>query len=76
MSLLLKRPYFLRLSRIAPAHRITIVVGSGVIFEKVQEDTSFEIRKAKSLTDTKPPTGTELRILREHVDPNRYVIVR
>ena len=48
----------------------------GVTFEKVQENTSFEIRKAESITDTKPPTEAELCILREQVDPDHYVIGR
>ncbi|MBN1292196.1 MAG: 3-oxoacid CoA-transferase [Candidatus Latescibacteria bacterium] len=49
---------------------------SGVTFEKVQENTEFELLKSPEITDTEPPQDEELRILREEVDPFRYVIGR
>ncbi|RZN70550.1 MAG: 3-oxoacid CoA-transferase, partial [Candidatus Methanolliviera hydrocarbonicum] len=36
----------------------------------------FELLKAPKIADTKPPTDKELRILREEVDPYRYIIGR
>ncbi|MRR36419.1 3-oxoacid CoA-transferase, partial [bacterium] len=32
--------------------------------------------KAQQITETEPPTEAELKILREEVDPNRYIIGR
>ena len=48
----------------------------GVTFEQAQENTEFELLKAPRITQTKAPTSEELRILREEVDPLRYVIGR
>jgi glutaconate CoA-transferase subunit B len=48
----------------------------GVTFETVQENTGFELLKAPTIGQTEPPRGEELRILREEVDPYRYVIGR
>jgi len=48
----------------------------GVTFAQVQENTGFELLKAPHITQTKPPRPEELRILREEVDPLRYVIGR
>ena len=42
----------------------------------VQENCGFELLWADRLSDTKPPTSDELRILREEVDPNGYIIGR
>jgi len=42
----------------------------------VKENTSFELLAGPSLQQTEPPTGRELKILREEVDPFRYVIGR
>ena len=47
-----------------------------VTFEQVQENTSFEILRAAEVGETEPPREEELRILREEVDPFRYVIGR
>ncbi len=41
----------------------------GVTSDQVQENTGFELLKAPDLKETKPPTETEIRILREKVDP-------
>ena len=48
----------------------------GVTFEQVQEQTGFELPKASQVGETKPPQEEELIILREEVDPYRYVIGR
>ena len=48
----------------------------GVTFEQVQESTGFEMLRADDVTETEPPRDEELRILREVVDPYRYVIGR
>jgi len=48
----------------------------GVTFERVQENTEFELMKAPRITETEPPSEEELRILREQVDPYRYIIGR
>lgn len=48
----------------------------GVTFEDVQEDAGFQLLKAASVEQTEPPRGDELRILREEVDPYRYIIGR
>ena len=45
-------------------------------FEDVQSKTGFELLKAPHLIETPEPTTEELRILREEVDPNRYIIGR
>ena len=51
-------------------------VHPGVSYEQVQENTGFEIPKALSMGQTAPPDETELRILREEIDPYRYIIGR
>jgi len=48
----------------------------GVTFGDVQANTGFELLKAPEIGDTEPPGPEELRILREEVDPFRYVIGR
>ena len=48
----------------------------GVTFATVQENTGFELLKAPTIEQTEPPREEELRILREEVDPYRYVIGR
>ncbi len=42
--------------------------------EDVQKNCGFELLKADKIIETAPPTAEELRILREEVDPERYVI--
>ncbi len=53
-----------------------ISVNPGYSFKDVQENCGFELLQANKLADTKPPTDEELRILREEVDPYRYIIGR
>ncbi len=48
----------------------------GVTREQVQENTGFELLWAEDLQVTEEPTDEELRILREEVDPHRYIIGR
>ena len=48
----------------------------GITFGKVQENTGFELGKVKTIAQTEPPRENELKILREQVDPNGYVIGR
>ena len=48
----------------------------GVSFETVQENTGFPLLRAETVTVTEPPTPRELAILREQVDPYRYVLGR
>jgi len=45
-------------------------VNPGVTVEKVIENTGFELLLAGHITENEPPTAEELRILREHVDPD------
>lgn len=42
----------------------------------VQENCGFELLWADDLAETAAPTAEELRILREEIDPYRYVIGR
>lgn len=48
----------------------------GVSIERVREATGFELSFRDPLTTTTPPSESELRILREEVDPFRYIIGR
>jgi glutaconate CoA-transferase subunit B len=48
----------------------------GVTLERVRENTGFELTAAEPLGTTAPPTAEQLRILREEVDPHRYLIGR
>jgi glutaconate CoA-transferase subunit B len=48
----------------------------GITMEQVQANTGFAIEASGTLTQTEAPTANELRILREEVDPLRYIIGR
>lgn len=48
----------------------------GVSMEQVCENTGFPIDARASVTVTTPPSDNELDILREEVDPHRYIIGR
>jgi len=48
----------------------------GVRLQQVQEATGFSLTALNPLTTTLPPTDLELQILRQEVDPHRYVIGR
>ena len=47
-----------------------------VTLEQVRENTGFNLLVSKNLTTTEPPIPESLKILREEVDPNRYIIGR
>jgi glutaconate CoA-transferase subunit B len=53
-----------------------ISVNPGYTFDDVQENCGFELLRADKIEDTAPPTEKELGVLREQVDPYRYVIGR
>jgi glutaconate CoA-transferase subunit B len=48
----------------------------GYSFQDVQDNCGFELLKAEKIEETRLPTKNELRVLREQVDPYRYVIGR
>ena len=48
----------------------------GVTFEQVQENTGFELKSNGNVTVTPEPSEEALKVLREEVDPLRYVIGR
>lgn len=48
----------------------------GVTLEHVRAQTGFTLNMRQPLETTLPPTEVELRILREEVDPHRYIIGR
>jgi glutaconate CoA-transferase, subunit B len=48
----------------------------GVSLEQIQANTSFVLGVREPLQTTQPPTDEELRLLREEVDPFRYIIGR
>ena len=48
----------------------------GVTRDQVLAATGFALSWREPLATTAPPTDLELRILREEVDPHRYIIGR
>ena len=48
----------------------------GVSLEQVQAATSFVLEVAEPLQQTPPPTELQLKVLREEVDPHRYILGR
>ncbi len=48
----------------------------GVQLEQVRAATSFALSVCEPLGITQPPTAEELRILREEIDPHRYLLGR
>ena len=51
-------------------------IHKGRSFGEVQENTGFELLKSPDVIETPEPTEKELTLLREEVDPNRYIIGR
>lgn len=51
-------------------------INPGYSVKDVQDNCGFKLLKAPKITETAPPTKAELKILREEVDPHRYVIGR
>ena len=48
----------------------------GTTLEQVQANTGFELTAREPLLTTPIPSETELHILRDEVDPFRYIIGR
>ncbi len=48
----------------------------GITCDQVQQATEFELSVHEPLTTTAPPTELELQILRDEVDPHRYILGR
>ena len=53
-----------------------ISINPGYSIKDIQDNCGFELLQAPQINETAPPTETELKILREEVDPHRYVIGR
>lgn len=54
-----------------PGHCMRIrSVHPGVTVEHVRKQTSFALAVAEDLQDTAPPTGEQLRVIREQLDPH------
>jgi glutaconate CoA-transferase subunit B len=53
-----------------------ISINPGYLEKDVQDNCGFELLKADKILETLPPSETELKILREEVDPSRIVIGR
>ena len=51
-------------------------IHEGVTAEEVQNRTGFELLIKNPLSTTLPPNPTELTVLRDEVDPHRYIIGR
>jgi glutaconate CoA-transferase subunit B len=51
-------------------------INPGYTRKDIQENCGFELLWAEKLIDTDPPHADELRILRDEVDPDRYIIGR
>jgi glutaconate CoA-transferase subunit B len=48
----------------------------GIGREQVVRNTGFELLWPESLAQTDPPSDSELRLLREEIDPQGYIIGR
>jgi glutaconate CoA-transferase subunit B len=48
----------------------------GVTYDQVRAATGFELAMSSRVGKTEPPSAEELRILREEVDPHRYILGR
>jgi glutaconate CoA-transferase subunit B len=48
----------------------------GIHLDQVRQATGFELEISAALETTTPPTDRELQILRDEVDPHRYIIGR
>lgn len=51
-------------------------IHQGYTLEQVLENCGFSLLRAEEIVKTPPPTGEELEILRNEVDPKRYIIGR
>jgi glutaconate CoA-transferase subunit B len=57
-------------------HMEVLSLHPGVTLEQVQANTGFQLGVQEPLLTTAPPSDVELRILRDEVDPFRYIIGR
>jgi glutaconate CoA-transferase subunit B len=48
---------------------VLVSLHPGITLEKVRENTGWDLKAAKDLTTTPPPTPAEIRIIREELDP-------
>lgn len=48
----------------------------GVTLDQVKAEVGWDIKIARDLTNTEPPTDEELRLLREEVDPQKIFTIR
>ncbi len=53
-----------------------IAINPGYTEKDVRDNCGFELLKAEKISDNPPPTAEELSILRDEIDPYRYVIGR
>jgi glutaconate CoA-transferase subunit B len=53
-----------------------IAINPGYSEEDVRTNCGFELLRAEKIVENQPPTDDELSILREQIDPYRYVIGR
>ncbi len=53
-----------------------ISVTAGFSFDDIQENCGFGLLRSGKIEETAPPTDQELNVLRNEVDPYRYVIGR
>jgi glutaconate CoA-transferase subunit B len=53
-----------------------VAINPGYSEKDVQDNCGFELLKAPKIIDNPPPTADELHILRDVIDPYRYVIGR
>jgi glutaconate CoA-transferase subunit B len=51
-------------------------INPGYSMKDVRDNCGFELKEAPKITETMAPTDRELSILREEVDPYRYIIGR
>jgi len=53
-----------------------IAINPGYSEKDVQENCGFELLRAPRIVENKPPSDSEIVILREQIDPYRYIIGR
>jgi glutaconate CoA-transferase, subunit B len=53
-----------------------IALNPGYAIKDVQDNCGFELLKASKIEENHPPTAEELHVLRDEIDPYRYVIGR
>ena len=61
-------------SRMNSGELTLVALHRGVTVAQVQENTGWDLKIASSLRETEPPTESELRILREELDPDRIYL--